>query len=42
MKKIKWGIIGFGNISNIFAKEILASKNSILTSISTKKKRFKF
>ena len=42
MKKIKWGIIGFGNISNIFAKEILASKNSILTSISTKKKDLNF
>ena len=42
MKKIKWGILGFGNISNIFAKEILASKNSILTSISTKKKDLNF
>ena len=42
MKKIKWGILGFGNISNIFAKEILASRNSILTSISTKKKDLNF
>ena len=37
MKKIKWGIVGFGNISNVFAKEIINSKNSILSSIATKK-----
>ena len=30
MKKIKWGIVGFGNISNVIAKEIINSKNSIL------------
>ena len=37
MKKIKWGIVGFGNISNVIAKEIINSKNSILCSIATKK-----
>jgi len=37
MKKIKWGIVGFGNISNVIAKEIINSKNSILSSIATKK-----
>ena len=36
MKKIKWGIVGFGNISNVIAKEIINSKNSILSSIATK------
>jgi predicted dehydrogenase len=42
MKKIKWGIVGFGNASNIIAKEITNSKNSILTSIATKKNNLNF
>jgi len=42
MKKIKWGIVGFGNISNVIAKEIINSKNSILTSIATKKCNLNF
>ena len=42
MKKIKWGIVGFGNISNVIAKEIINSKSSILTSIATKKSNLNF
>jgi predicted dehydrogenase len=42
MKKIKWGIVGFGNISNVIAKEIINSKDSVLTSIATKKCNLNF